>query len=425
MYTQPQNRWSHYILSLIAGVAFTAAAPLFAQPHTGDPEESFAPDGYELAWEDDFNGHQLDHDKWFYRNGIDRGRTVMSRDNVILDHGHLNLVVQSGDFRINRETYPYYNGERDTFNYVGAGVISDWRFSLGYYEARSKMLDAHYWHPAYWLEVVNADDDNNLLRFHNRAEIDIMECEPQWPVAQSIRVHDWLTGGEHRKLPPKDPKTKHNMTIASDQSLGWYVWGMELTEDQAIFFENGRHVVTVDIPDDYRRDPMNIILSCVTIKDPEDSGIQKFDWVRYHEPASLRESDRKECERLIQFTSLVGPDFMDERDTEASNGWRQRASNAKKGDFVTYRVYVNEPGEYAVKLRTFAEDDATGAWRLTIDGEKQGKPIRADKSTGYVEWELGTKAFAEKGYAEFTLTCVNAKGKGAVLDFDWIELVKE
>ncbi|MEM9252194.1 MAG: hypothetical protein AAGB29_07565, partial [Planctomycetota bacterium] len=57
-------------------LSLLAAGITPAEPHTGDPDESFAPEGYVLAWEDDFNQGSLDHSKWFYRDGIDRGRTL-------------------------------------------------------------------------------------------------------------------------------------------------------------------------------------------------------------------------------------------------------------------------------------------------------------------------------------------------------------
>ncbi|MEM0913719.1 MAG: hypothetical protein AAGK09_03825 [Planctomycetota bacterium] len=395
-----------------------------AEPHTGDPDESFAPEGYVLAWEDDFNQGSLDHSKWFYRDGIDRGRTLLSRDNVILDHGVLNLVCQPGTFKIDRASYARYRGDQDTFHYKSAGIISDWRFSEGYFETRSLMLSAPYWHPAFWLEVVSAGENDHLLGFYNVSEIDIMECEPQWPVAQSLRIHDFVTGGEHRKLPPKDESVGHNMTIASDQSLGWFVWSLKLTREQAIFYENGKHILTVDIPDDYRRDARNIILSCVTIKEPTESGIQQFDWVRYHEPVALRENPVKECENLIQRTSLVRDAIQDVFDDGASDGIYRRTIGARPGDEITFRIYITEPGTQRIALRTFSDDEPAGAWQLTIDGKPVAEPIVPGPQPGFAEWDLGDVPIDAEGYHDFQLTCVDAEPGGATVGFDAITISK-
>ncbi len=399
-------------------VAQETAPPLAAVAVADDAAadaDGFAPDGYVMAWRDDFDSEDLNVNDWFYRDGIDRNLTIMARENVILEHGELNLVCQVGDFAVVEGQYGH-QGDPARYSFKGAGVISDWRFSEGYYEARSYMLGADHWHPAFWLEQANANlapgAENSLLRWNSKAEIDIMECEPQWPVAQSIRIHDWVTGGEHRRLPPPP-----GMTPSSDQSEDWFIWGMQLTRDQAIFYENGVHVITVDIPEDFVRDPRNLILSCLTIKNPTQSGIQKFDWVRYYEPQTLRDHPRKECELLIQQTSLVGMDFGDRRDANASNGYLQIAQNVQPGDDIQYRIYVNESGDYDITLGG-GRGEGCGQWQLQIDGDDHGPVIDQAGPETYDTWNLGTRHFPTAGYYVFRFVA-QGEGDGA---FDYIEL---
>lgn len=384
-------------------------------------QKGFAPEGYSLAWHDEFNDDKLDPYKWFYRDGISREITILARENVIVEHGELNLVCQVGDFAVAPEQYQY-SGDKESFNYKGAGIISDWRFSEGYYEARSGLILADQWHPAFWLELANADDRNGLWRWTGRSEIDIMECEPQRPTKQSIRVHDKVTGGEHRKLPPVTGEKRY--TTSSDQTKGWFVWGLKLTRNQAKFYENGKLVVTVNIPENYARDSRNIILSCLTLKQPRESGIQKFDWVRYYEPQSLRNSPRKECEKLIQQTSLAGRYFRNLKDSGASNEYMQVIQNAEKEDYVSYRVYVREEGKYRIKFGGYQEPQNTGRWQLKIDGKNQSNLISQQGEEGYRSWDLGKKAFPEKGYYEFTFVCQNCRDKKCQGSFDYIELIR-
>lgn len=395
-----------------------ACAPHAAADLTNPEDPGHAPAGYTLAWEDRFDGKDLDTEHWFYRDGVDRGRTVMAQENAMVEHGELNLVCQVGNFRIDPDTYPRADASK-TYHYKGIGVISRWRFGKGYYEARSRMLSGDLWHPAFWLETANPEPGtNHLLTFHNRTEIDIMETEPQLSSTQSIRVHDWLTRGEHRRLP--DVKTV-GWTPSSDQALGWFTWGMDLTREQAVFYEDGREVVAVDMPDDFLRSPMNIILSCVTIKEPTHGGIQKFSFVRFYESDALRAAERKECEDLIQRTSIVGEDFLDRRDSDAEYNWIQDARNAKAGDTVTYRVYITDPGRYHLTFGGENDDHARGEWRLDINGENQGGPIGPQRvAEGPVD--LGIKSFERPGYHDFTFTLADDHGHPCGFGFDYLEL---
>lgn len=377
-------------------------------------ERGYAPPGYTLVWEDDFNGSELDLDRWFYRDGISRGRVLMPKENVRLRDGALELHctvektrVKPGQYRIHGEYEP-----KDEYDLGGAGIISDWRFSDGYFEARSLMVKASFWHPAFWLERAHADGDNSLLMFDNRSEIDILECEPQRSTEQSIRIHDWVTGGEHRKLPPQ------GMTKASDQRAGWFVWGMKLTRAQADFYENGKLVSSVKIPENWVRDPRNIILSSLTIGDPTEGGVQRFDWVRYYEPDSLRQSLVKDCELLRYETSLLGKNFVEARDKNASGGIYQVANNARLGDHVRYMVHVPAAGDYGVRLNSFTPKGDTGKWQLLIDGKPQGHAISGTSS------DLGNATFSRPGDYEFKFKCIDSPGDSSSFGFDSIELVK-
>ena len=375
-------------------------------------------EGYSLAWHDEFDGDELDLDNWFYRDGIDRARTFLSRDFVKLNEGALELhcgikpVDLGPDNPHRRHNHGKTYEDDGVYELTAAGVITDWRFSDGYYETRSFIIDAEKWHPAYWLERAHADDNNSLLQFAYRSEIDIFETELQFSTKQSIRLHDWVTNGEHRKIPK-------GMTRSSDQRGRWVVWGMKLTRDDAEFFEDGKRVAYVEIPDDFVRDPRNMILSCVTLKNPKKGGIQRFDYVRYYAPDAVRESLQKEFELLMVETSLIDKKFVDGYDDRASGGAYQKATGAEPGDHVRYKIYVADPGTYQLNLKTFMPKVNQGAWTVAIDGRRQ-----AEFKAGTEMLALGSHHFEKPGYYEVKFTCARSTPEGAALYLDRLDLIK-
>ncbi|MEH0152706.1 hypothetical protein V6R21_01095 [Limibacter armeniacum] len=410
------------IFLLLSTFHFSNAQKLVEKPF--QPKDSHAPKEYALAWADEFNAFQLDTTEWFYRDGIDRQMTIMAQENVILDHDNLNIVCQAGQFRAHPEVYRVKEG-KDFFNQKGGGVISEWRFREGYFEARCKMLNAPLWHPAFWLERANSNPENNSLKtFTTYSEIDIMETEPNHATWQSIRVHDWVSGGEHRKIPIKVKENDWGRTYCTDQHGEWFVWGMKLTHEKAMFYENDSLVATVEIPEDYVRDARNIILSCLSIKSPKESGIQKFDWVRFYEPETMRASTTKECENLIQHTSIVGKDIFDTKVEKASGGYCQNIVNAKKGDFIRYRVYISEKGKYNIKLGYLPQKQAQGTWNLSIDGVAQGEEIDQKGKAKFKSFDLGEKTFDRVGFHEFKFEMDVANGTTGSGTFDYLEVTK-
>jgi beta-glucanase (GH16 family) len=83
-------------------------APAFAAP----------PEGFQLAWADEFNGGALDTSKWNYRTDSKHWSTQLPA-NVRVDNGSAVLLLKKEK-----------SGDKE---YTGAGVISKRAFRFGYY----------------------------------------------------------------------------------------------------------------------------------------------------------------------------------------------------------------------------------------------------------------------------------------------------
>ena len=122
---------------------------------------------YELMFEDNFDGGQLNEATWAYREGPRTSGTWINglnrKENVFLKDG--NLVI-----RCQVETI---NGKTEN---TGGGVISRANFGYGYYETRSKPFMAGKGvHSAFWQAGGNWDgkpDANNNIFEIDSYEID-------------------------------------------------------------------------------------------------------------------------------------------------------------------------------------------------------------------------------------------------------------
>lgn len=97
-----------------------------------------APEGYELVWNDEFEGEVLDASRWDYRYLGERHGTVVSRDSVRLDgQGHLVLTTFM----------------RDGLLHVGmVGTQRTFQARYGYFEARIRFQSLQGHHGAFWLQ---------------------------------------------------------------------------------------------------------------------------------------------------------------------------------------------------------------------------------------------------------------------------------
>jgi beta-glucanase (GH16 family) len=174
--------------------------------------------GYRLVWADEFNGTQLDTNKWGFRQLGPRREAVNVRDTVALDgQGHLILTT------------------RMVTNAIHTAMIStDGKFAAkyGYFECRVKLQRTHGNWSAFWLQSPKLGTVLNDTR-RSGAEIDIYEC---FTVRWNAIVHNLHWNGYRQ----------HHRHVGSGKvevpglSRGFHTFGVEWTPEAYQFFVNGR-----------------------------------------------------------------------------------------------------------------------------------------------------------------------------------------
>lgn len=200
----------------------TTKPPATTAPATTAPTQA-EPQGWKLAWADEFDGDSVDRSKWNLRNGegrsIDIGCNVSSAKNTFVKGGFLTLRALKESSSCSGQTRQYTQSYLDTMG------KHSWKY--GRFEIRAKSPNKPesskgLW-PAFWLRP---DDGGN-------GEIDVTELPGgrDWyskstaaifydytPVKQDTRIA--LPGGGH----PADGF--HTYTTEWDaSSIKWYIDG--------------------------------------------------------------------------------------------------------------------------------------------------------------------------------------------------------
>ncbi len=189
---------------------------------------------YELMFEDNFEGSQLNEAAWFYREGPRTSGTWINglsrKENVLLKDG--NLVIRCKVEEINGKT-----------ENTGGGVISRGNFGYGYYETRSKPFMAGKGvHSAFWQAGSYRDnkwDGNNSI-----FEIDSYEIDSGHFVgANNLYVHLAPVGMTELPWP-----YRNGLPMKLDKD-GWWIDAYEYTPEGVTFYEHGRAVGQAEFHD--------------------------------------------------------------------------------------------------------------------------------------------------------------------------------
>ena len=135
-------------VSVSGATSLKERAPLVLTEAVASAEHSYVPTGYALAFNDEFNGTQLNRAKWFTRyiySGAtldrlnDEQQRYRDNDNHRVANGILSLVAHK-----RTSTDPW------GINYESGMIRSDWTSHYGYYEARVKMPGGKGVWAAFW-----------------------------------------------------------------------------------------------------------------------------------------------------------------------------------------------------------------------------------------------------------------------------------
>ena len=145
------------------------------------------PAGYELFYEENFDGDKLDRSVWSYEtgNGNDgwgNGEVeYYKEDNAVVKDGQLHIVAKKekvGDF-----------------NYTSARIktVNKVKFKYGIVEAKIALPHQKGLWPAFWM----MPNDSVYGGWPHSGEIDIMEADCGYEFGTSCAIHYSLTGGSH------------------------------------------------------------------------------------------------------------------------------------------------------------------------------------------------------------------------------------
>lgn len=197
------------------------------QSQTVTMRTPIARDGWELTFSDEFNGSDLDKEKWitwfpytndgsdqcsFCRTHGDEGQVFLDK-NVVVTGGILNIVAK-------RESATWFDLQRD---YTSGIIHSTAPFGHGRYEIRCKFPPGQGFWPALWTFGQIS------------AEVDIMEGGMQNPRRYHTTVHNWLL-----------KKMVHNRNnVKTDITREFHVYSMEWDTNYIKFFFDDQEVWTL------------------------------------------------------------------------------------------------------------------------------------------------------------------------------------
>lgn len=191
------------------------------------------PAGYKLAWSDEFDGEELDLNKWKCRYLGKRGNTTVSKEAISLDgKGRLLLTTrQTGE-----ELLVGMIGTQETF-----------RQRYGYFECRMKFEMLQGRHGAFWLQSPNygkfVDDPGK-----SGAEIDVIEFfgAGRSDRGASITVH-WNPYPNTTKVSVKPELTailgaQRGRTPRRELCDDYHVYGLLWTEKEYVVSIDGKEM---------------------------------------------------------------------------------------------------------------------------------------------------------------------------------------
>ncbi len=171
--------------------------------------------GYELVWEDQFNGSVLDPEKWEVRGVGPRALGFVSPEAVKVEGGCLKLSALKQADRI----------------LIGAvGTQNRYQTRYGFFECRAQLQKSPGVWAAFWIQSPKISQGENPAIYG--AEIDIMEFFKKLGTdIVSHNVH-WAYG-------PRQQTTRGMQSYCKGVSEGFHKFALEWTPDKYAFFVDG------------------------------------------------------------------------------------------------------------------------------------------------------------------------------------------
>lgn len=283
----------------VLGLSLLACGPVMAEP-AADPGAkrpkftskihipvkaaaevtALPPAGYELVFADEFEGHEVDTEKWNFRL-VDKMLSAQQRENVSVRNGHLEIALRKESVA----------GK----NYTGGGVISRRTFVYGYYEARFQTPPAEGWHTAFW--SMRHNEPGKKPRLPALLELDFCEQDGGDPHYFSFGV---INQSRYHQRKNRQSWNAGRWVIedAPDTSASFNVWGCEFTPGFTRFHFNGR--LTKEIPSSgFPHDEMSVWMSVIAstlkgdrwVDEAKLPNVVLCDYIRVYQHPQYREAE--------------------------------------------------------------------------------------------------------------------------------------
>jgi beta-glucanase (GH16 family) len=171
--------------------------------------------GYELHWEDSFDGATLNTNKWEVRGVGPRALGYVSPEAVKVEDGYLKLKAFKKDERI----------------LLGAvGTQGRFMTRYGFFECRAQLQKSSGVWAAFWIQSPDISKGEDPAIYG--AEIDIMECFRKLGTdIVSHNVH-WAYG-------PRQQSTRGMQSYLKGVGEGFHTFALEWTPEKYVFFVDG------------------------------------------------------------------------------------------------------------------------------------------------------------------------------------------
>ena len=198
---------------------------------------SYVPEGYNLVWNDEFNGDSLSASNWSCQvgNGYEYGiwewgnseKQYYKEENVSVSDGAMKITAKKEATTYGSTTYQYSSARIRSYNKV--------HYHYGYIEARIKMpLGTGIW-PAFWMLPESTYNGNG---WPHSGEIDIMECRGRLSNQSTSALHYSADGSSNDAY-----QTGTNSSFGSIDS--YHCYGLLWSKDSIAFMVDGKTHLTV------------------------------------------------------------------------------------------------------------------------------------------------------------------------------------
>ena len=340
------------------------------------------PSGATLAFEDNFDGPNLDTSEWRYRLG---GRLdgYNRAENVSIVNGKLRIDLKEESFQ--------------GYNYTCGGIISKQAFGYGYYETKVKMTNKKGWHTSFWVMGAGQGVEQVL-------EIDGFEVDSVFPDEVKTNAHHY-----------KPFRTVYGSETYEgvNTATAFHTYAFEWTPWAVYFYVNDVLIRTLEVPGPHIE--QNLWLTSLAL-DYWSRGIEgdtfvEFEYIRYYEKdygttipatATLVDNGDSGYAETGSWTSSSAVYGADDTNTRYSN---------TIGNTATWTPNLPTSGDYLVYAWNPSISNNTTNVEYTVNYNGGNQNVSVNQLTAGQYWvPLGIFNFDSGTSGNVKLTVVSSTG---------------